>query len=83
MSRPAQVGALEAGAVLVQYRDAADVDALRPLAGGLTVVVPNPSLTTRVVATAWLFKQPCSGIDLDALRTFSADHAGKGPGADS
>jgi hypothetical protein len=82
LSRPAQVGALEAGAVLVQYRDPGDLEALRPLATGQTVVMPNPALPARVVATAWLFKQQCSGVDLDVLRTFATDHAGKGPGVD-
>jgi hypothetical protein len=82
LPRPAQVGALEAGAVLVQYRDPADLEALRPLAGGSTIVAPNPGLPERVVATAWLFKQTCTAVDVDALRRFAADHADHGPGTD-
>ncbi|MEO7557396.1 MAG: DUF3105 domain-containing protein [Acidimicrobiales bacterium] len=79
LTRPVQVGLLEAGGVLVQYRDAADLDWLRPLATGSVVVAPNPDLADRVVATAWLYKQSCSGQDADALGRFAVDHAGHGP----
>lgn len=84
LSRPAQVGALEGGAVLLQHRDLSpdELRQLSELAGGQVVVAPNPDLPDRVVATAWLFKQTCSGVDVDALRTFATEHQGKGPGAD-
>lgn len=84
LSRPTQVGALEAGVVLLQYRDLS-ADETRSLAQLVTdnvVVAPNPSLPDRVVATAWLFKQTCSGVDTAALRGFIRTRAGHGPGAD-
>jgi hypothetical protein len=79
-----QVGILESGAVLIQYRDldAADIDQLRSIAGPNTIVAPNPSLADPVVATAWLYKQSCSRVDLPTLQGFAADHAGRGPGQD-
>jgi hypothetical protein len=46
------------------------------------VVAPNTSLPDRVVATAWLSKQTCSGVDTAALRGFIRARAGHGPGAD-
>jgi drug/metabolite transporter (DMT)-like permease len=84
LSRPSQVGALEAGIVLLQYRDLS-ADEQRSLAGLVTdnvVVAPNASLPDRVVATAWLFKQTCSGVDAAALRGFIRTRAGHGPGTD-
>jgi hypothetical protein len=84
LSRPAQVGALEAGVVLLQYRDLSAGE-LRSLSGLVTdnvVVAPNTSLPDRVVATAWLSKQTCSGVDTAALRGFIRARAGHGPGAD-
>jgi len=86
LSRPAQVGALEAGGVLLQHRDLEDDELARleALAAEIEGVAaaPNPDLPDRVVATAWLFKQVCSSVDVDALRAFAEDHAGEGPGAD-
>ncbi len=82
LTRPVQVGALEGGTVLVQYRDAADLDALRPLAAGHVVVAPNPSLKDAVVLTAWLFKQTCSRVDAASISAFAAAHGGHGPGSD-
>jgi hypothetical protein len=84
LARPDQVGALEAGTVLLQYRDlsAQEINSLAELAGDQVVVVPNASLPNRVVATAWLFKQTCSGIDTAALRGFIRTRAGHGPGTD-
>jgi hypothetical protein len=84
LSRPSQVGALEAGVVLLQYRDlsADEMRALRDLVTDNVVVAPNPSLPDRVVATAWLFKQTCSGVDTAALRGFIRTRVGHGPGAD-
>ena len=84
LSRPAQVGALEAGDVLLQYRDLSDRELrdLSQLAGDQVVVAPNPALPDRVVATAWLFKQTCSGVDTAILRGFVRTRAGHGPGTD-
>lgn len=81
LARPAQVAALEGGAVLLQHRglDPSDVEALETLAGDGVVVAPNPDLTDPVVATAWTAKQRCSGVDLAALRAFVDDHIGGGP----
>jgi hypothetical protein len=84
LSRPAQVGVLEAGGILVQYRDLTDeeLDELSTVAGDGVAVVPNADLPDRVVATAWLFKQTCSDVDVAALGRFVEDHAGPGPGTD-
>jgi hypothetical protein len=84
LNRPRQVGALEAGVVLIQYRDlsADQRHELEGLAGGMVVVAPNPDLPDEVVATAWLFKQRCSAPDVQAMRTFADDHVGHGPGTD-
>ena len=84
LSRPAQVGALEGGIVLLQHRDLStdELRQLSELAGPQVVVAPNADLPDRLVATAWLFKQTCSGVDLEALRSFAAEHQGKGPGTD-
>ncbi len=84
LSRPAQVGVLEAGQVLLQYRDldTAELARLTALSGPTAVVAPNPTLPDRVVATAWLHKLRCDGVDETALRAFGADHAGNGPGSD-
>lgn len=80
---PIQVSQLEAGKVLIQYRDLApdEIDRLRPLAGPDVILAPNPDLPARVVATAWTFKQVCAGVDVDALRSFAVDRAGQGPGS--
>lgn len=84
LSRPLQVGALEGGDVLLQYRDLSpdELKKLSDLVSDKVVVVPNQSLPDRVVATAWLFKQTCSGVDAEALRGFIRTHAGHGPGTD-
>jgi hypothetical protein len=84
LSRPSQVGALEAGVVLLQYRDLSteDTRTLESLVTDNVVVAPNPSLPDRVVATAWLVKQTCSGVDTAALRGFIRTRAGHGPGTD-
>ncbi len=84
LTRPLQVGALEAGLVLIQYRDldSTDVEMLSKLAGDKVVVGPNPALPGRLVATAWLNKQVCSAVDVPELRGFIRNHQGKGPGTD-
>lgn len=82
LDRPTQVLILEGGGVLVQHRDLAEEDLARlsALAGDQVVVAPNPDLDAPVVATAWLAKQRCQAVDLEALRRFVDDHVGRGPG---
>jgi drug/metabolite transporter (DMT)-like permease len=84
LTRPAQVGSLEAGGVLLQHRDLSDDELadLAALAGDGVAVVPNPDLPERVVATAWLFKQACDAVDVDALQGFVDAHLGQAPGSD-
>lgn len=83
IDRPTQVLVLEEGGVLLQHRDLAedDVARLRPLAGDQVVVAPNPDLPVPVVATAWLAKQRCERVDVEALRQFVDDHVGRDPEA--
>jgi len=78
---PVQVGALEAGQVLLQHRDLepAERTRLEALAGPLVVVAPNPALPTRVVASAWRTRQGCGAVDAAELRRFVGNHAGQGP----
>lgn len=80
---PVQVGLLEEGMVLLQHDglDEADRGAVEALAGEDVVVAPAESLPddASVVATAWVTKQVCSGVDVDALRAFAEDHVGGGP----
>ena len=84
LSRPAQVGALEAGDVLLQYRDLSEkeLNDLTQLVADKVVVAPNPNLPARVVATAWLNKQTCTSVDTTALRAFVRTRVGHGPGTD-
>lgn len=77
--RPKQVGLLEGGSVLVQYRDvdAGLVAQLEQLADGQRVVVaPNPDLPAPVVLTAWTFKLTCTAYDGDTAAAFITEHAG-------
>jgi hypothetical protein len=78
---PIQVGALEAGQVLLQHRDLGgpDRERLESLAGQLVVVAPNPALPAPVVATAWRTRQQCRSVDLEVLGRFVRDHAGRDP----
>jgi hypothetical protein len=85
LDRPTQVGQLEAGGVLLQYRpdlDAAQLAELAGLAGDAVVVVPNPDLPAAVVATAWVTKQTCDAVDVDQLGRFVAEHRDAGSGTD-
>lgn len=84
LSRPRQVGHLEGGGILIQHRDldAGALAALEAVAGPDVAVVPNPDLPSPVVATAWLVKQTCDTVDVDALSAFVAAHRGQGPGSD-
>jgi hypothetical protein len=83
--KPVQVGLLENGAVLLQYRPglpADQVSELEALARDDVVVAPNGDLPDQVVATAWLFKRTCSSVDASALREFVDERRGHGPGGD-
>lgn len=79
-----QVGILEQGRVLLQYRglDPTDIRALRELASPMVVVAPARSLPGKstVVATAWVTKQSCDRLDVPTLEKFVISHKGKGPG---
>lgn len=78
---PVQVGALEAGQVLLQHRDLdpSERRRLEALAGPSVVVAPNPALPAPVVASAWRTRLPCRSVDVEALRRFVTDHAGHEP----
>jgi hypothetical protein len=81
--KPQQVGLLEEGDVLVQYRPdlpSRDREALAALAGDGVVVAPNPDLPDTVVATAWVYKRSCGSVDTGDLREFIEARRGKGPG---
>jgi hypothetical protein len=84
LSRPQQVGQLEAGAVLLQHRDLTSdqLADLQALAGEQVIVAPNPDLPAPVVATAWTRKMTCEAVDAQALAAFAETHAGSGPGTD-
>jgi hypothetical protein len=72
-----QVTILEAGDVLVQYRDPADASVTEALRQAWVTIAPNPSLKKRIVATAWTYKLECSAIDEPALQRFIAAHRGQ------
>jgi len=78
-----QVSTLEAGAVIIQYRpdvDPGDVEALRRLASVSVAVAPGRDLPAAVVATGWLRKLSCTGVDQEALRLFVAAVSGRHQG---
>lgn len=79
LSGPLQVGALEAGQVLLQHRDLAPADRARleSLAGPLVIVAPNPALPAPVVASAWRTRQLCRTVDVESLGRFVRAHAGR------
>ncbi|HEX7133521.1 MAG TPA: DUF3105 domain-containing protein, partial [Iamia sp.] len=84
IAAPVQVGLLEEGNVLIQHvglsdAERADVEAL---AGDGVIVAPADSLPddAAVVATAWVTKQVCPSVDLDALQVFLTEYADQGPG---
>jgi hypothetical protein len=83
LSRPVQVGVLEAGKILIQYEGvtSTQVDELEGLAGSDVVVAPGTELPDPIVATAWLAKLRCSTVDSAALGEFVTAHAGQGPGS--
>lgn len=81
LSKPLQVGALEAGQILLQYRDLSPVDQakLATLASPVVIVAPNPTLAQPVVASAWRTRQFCDAVDIAELGRFVHDHAGADP----
>lgn len=84
LAPPIQVGILEEGGVVIQHADLSPEDrsAVEELAGDAVVVAPAPDLPggAAVVATAWVTKQTCEAVDVDALRSFATDNQGNGPG---
>ena len=80
LDRPTQVGILEEGGILLQHKglSADDRRRLERQAGGDVRVAPNDSLPAPVVATAWQKKLVCQGLDVEALKQFVRDFAGKG-----
>jgi hypothetical protein len=81
IDRPKQVAMLEGGAVLLQHNglDGADRRRLETLAGGDVTVAPNPVVPDGgVIATAWLHKLTCRGVQPAAVRRFADRWAGKG-----
>jgi hypothetical protein len=84
LTRPEQVGHLEAGGILVQHAGLTDaqVAELAQVAGGGVAVVPNPDLSAPIVVTAWLRTMPCSTPDTEALQEFVTVHQGQAPGSD-
>jgi hypothetical protein len=81
---PVQVGLLEEGAVLIQHTGLADADRaeVEALAGDGVIVAPADDLPddAAVVATAWVTKLVCEGVDTSALEAFAGDHVDQGPG---
>jgi hypothetical protein len=72
-----QVSVLEAGDVLVQYRDATDAAAVQALNQTGLTIAPNTTLAKRVVATAWTYKLECGSVDTPTLQKFISAHKGQ------
>jgi len=76
-----QVQLLERGEVLFAYRDLSDAERerLEDLAGpgAAVTVLPDPSAPDRVVATAWVHKMLCGGVNIAELRRFRTDWGGR------
>lgn len=79
-----QVGLLEEGQVLLQHTglSGAEQERLEALAGDDVTVAPGDGLPegAEVVATAWVTKQVCDAVDVDALRAFAEENGNNGPG---
>lgn len=82
LSEPRQVSVLEAGGVVVAYRDLPDEDRMRVAEhvrakhAGRVAVTPYDQLGPGQVAfTAWGTLQRCHGLDLAALDAFVAAYA--------
>ena len=84
IGRPQQVGLLEKGQVVIQYRSV-DIEALRPLAADPKVTIaPSSTLGPGVTATAWRWSLSCGSTDpraLSSLNSFIQDHEARGPEA--
>lgn len=84
IAAPVQVGLLEEGGVLVQHvgLTAAERSSVEALAGDGVIVAPAEELPdgAAVIATAWVTKQVCEAVDVEALRSFATDHLDQGPG---
>lgn len=81
IDRDKQVAMLEGGAVLLQHHglDAAEQRRLEALAGADVTVAPDPAVPDGgVIATAWLHKLTCRGVESAALRGFADRWSGKG-----
>ena len=83
LSRPIQVGILESGKLLVQYRDARDAVLVGAFAGGDVVVAPNSSLDQPVVLTAWLHLQRCQSVNATVIGEFRRQAGLGAPGQHS
>lgn len=86
LSEPMQVSVLEAGGVVVTYRDLPEAERamleehVRQHHDGRVAVTPYPELDPGQVAfTAWGTLQRCAGLDLAALDAFVAEHADEEP----
>jgi len=92
LSRPLQVGLLEKGQVIVQYRPATTgaptvfstaAGTADPLvADRLVTIAPSPGLPAPVVVTAWTWHMACgdaSPATVAAVTRFVRDREAKGP----
>lgn len=86
LSEPEQVSVLEAGGVVVTYRELADDERsaleqhVRAEHAGRVAVTPYEQLSPGQTAfTAWGAVQRCGQLDLDALDTFVAEYADDDP----
>lgn len=79
LTRPVQVGQLEIGKILIQYRDELDAETIDELVGldAEVIVAPNADLREPIVATAWGNKLECSEVELADLRDFVDTFAGR------
>jgi hypothetical protein len=86
LPEPTQVSVLEAGGVVVTYRDVPDEDRVRleqhvraNHAGRVAVTAYNQLEPGQVAFAAWGMLQRCDGLDLSALDAFVAAHADESP----
>lgn len=78
----AQIDALAAGLVVVQYRDEDHADEVSEVLADrstIVLVAPNPDLDAPVVATAWGRRLRLEAPNGQLLRAFVTAHAGIGP----
>ena len=74
---PIQVGILESGRVLIQYRDT--IDQVQELATDTVIVAPNASIGAPIVITAWLHKMECTTVNIEELERFIGTNRNQGP----